>query len=183
MTTGWGAAADAAATAIAHTAEWGSLSTMREVARVAPNEVLKIAASDPLFYSWVGFTLSLAKDLVTSEESRRTLAERAAAEYAATETTGAEQVAAIADAVGVRPRADIFPTSAEGYRLIAQLGLTLAEGAMVRMRFDENELPDIRLGTGMDGEEQTWTIFAAGYWALLNTFLEEDPDAERDDSA
>ncbi len=179
MATGLSAAADAAAAAISQTLEWNSLATMREVARVAPDQVLEIAAADPLFYSWVGFTLSLAKDSGTSADSRRTLAQTAAAEYAETEERGAELVKAVADTIGVRPRSDMFSNPQDCYRLVAQLGLTLAEGATVRMRFDENELPDIQLMTGPDGAEQTWTAFAAGYWALLNTFLEIDPDAKQ----
>jgi hypothetical protein len=48
----------------------------------------------------------------------------------------------------------------------------------VRLRFDKGELPNVELKTGIDGELQEWTAFAAGFWALLNTYLEEDPDAD-----
>ncbi|MEQ8839971.1 MAG: hypothetical protein RIB98_03245 [Acidimicrobiales bacterium] len=177
MATGLGAANSVAAEVLSATADWLPLPTMREVARRAPNEVLAIAAADPLFYSWVGFTLSLAKDSVTPPDTREILAETTHTEYLETELRGAELVKGIALAIGVRPRVAMFASPEDGYELIARLGLMLAEGATVRMRFDEDELPDVTLKTGPDGEEQTWTAFAAGYWALLNTFLEVDPDA------
>ena len=176
METGLDAAADVAAESIAASTASHPLRRMQELARVAPNAVLEIAAADPLFYSWVGFTLSLAKDSATHLRTRDPLADRTADEYVETEVRGAELVRGLADAIGVRPRSDLFDSPREGYLLIARLGLTLAEGATVRMRFDKTELPDVELNTGTDGEAQTWTAFAAGYWALLNTFLEVDPD-------
>ena len=58
-----------------------------------------------------------------------------------------------------------------------KLGTALSEGATARTRFDPEELPVIEMTTGPDGDLQDWTPFAAGYWALLQTFLEEDPEA------
>ncbi|MEZ5247382.1 MAG: hypothetical protein R2707_20005 [Acidimicrobiales bacterium] len=178
METGLGAAADVAAESLAATSSLPPEVRMRELARLAPTAVLEIAAADPLFYSWVGFTLSLAKDSATEPSTRQKLAQRTAAEYSETEVKGAEFVRLLATAIGVAPRRDLFRDADEGYLFIARVGLTLAEGATIRMRFDGSELPDIELKTGLDGEEQTWTAFAAGYWALLNTFLEIDPDAD-----
>jgi hypothetical protein len=180
METGLAAAAKVAAESIAASSTSHPLVRMRELARLAPNAVLEVAAADPLFYSWVGYTLSLAKDSSTPVRTRDKLAKRAASEYAETEVRGAELVRGLAEAIGVRPRSDLFGNLQEGYLLIARLGLTLAEGATVRMRFDKGELPDVELNTGTDGEAQTWTAFAAGYWALLNTFLEVDPDVHPD---
>ena len=176
MQTGLGAAAEVAALSLAQSEGLNPLVRMQELARVAPNAVLDVATSDPLFYSWVGYTLSLAKDSVTRSNTRATLAERTATEYAETEVRNAELVRALAEAIGVRPCRHLFHTPEAGYVAIARLGLTLAEGATIRMRFDESELPDVALKTGPDGEEQMWTAFAAGYWALLNTYLEVDPD-------
>ena len=89
----------------------------------------------------------------------------------------------IGSAIGMRPRRDLFPAGVDGFEVIAQLGIALSEGISVRTRFDKGELPDVELRTGPDGELQSWTAFAAGYWALLNTFLEVDPDAHRDSTS
>jgi hypothetical protein len=182
METGLSAAAEVAAKSLKESSGREPLTRMRELARLAPNAVLEIATADPLFYSWVGYTLSLAKDSVTQARTRKSLAERTAAEYAETEVRNADLVKLLSQSIGVRPRSDLFESADAGYRSIARLGLTLAEGATVRMRFDESELPDVVLKTGPDGAEQTWTAFAAGYWALLNTFLEVDPEAQAGDA-
>lgn len=178
MQSGLNNAAAVASTSLKETDGKHPLTRMRDLARTAPDAVLNVAAADPLFYSWVGFTLSLAKDSGTNEAHRTALAQRTAREYVDTEERNAQLVRALAAAIGVAPRRDLFSDPEEGYGLIARMGLTLAEGATVRMRFDESELPDVEMLTGPDGEAQTWTAFAAGYWALLNTFLEVDPDAD-----
>ena len=178
METGLTAAAETAASVLESSDSQEPLVQMRELARNAPNAVLEVAADDPLFYSWVGFTLSLAKDSATRHRTRADLAARTKSEYLEAEVRGAELVRTLANAIGVRPRTDLFNGPHDGYILISRLGLTMAEGATVRMRFDKGELPDVELRTGPDGEAQTWTAFAAGYWALLNTFLEVDPDAQ-----
>jgi hypothetical protein len=181
MDTGFEAAAAVAAESIARSKNTHPLDRLRDLGRTAPNAVLRIVSQDPLFYSWVGYTLSIAKDAGTSSSKRARLAEQTSREYADSETRGAELVRMLAAAIGVRPTRGLFRSETEGYETIARLGLTLAEGAIVRTRFDEDELPDIVLKTGPDGEEQPWTAFAAGYWALLNTFLEVDPDADTSD--
>lgn len=178
MDTGLDAAVEVAAESIARTANAHPLDRLRDLGRTAPNAVLRIASQDPLFYSWVGYTLSIAKDASTPATKRARLAEQASREYADAEKRGADLVRLLSGAIGVRPIRSLFNSDDEGFQTIARLGLTLAEGAIVRMRFEEDELPNIVLKTGPDGEEQTWTAFAAGYWALLNTFLEVDPDAD-----
>jgi hypothetical protein len=180
LASGVSGAAEAAAETLASSHFEHPLALMRELGRTAPDAVLKIAAADPLFYSWVGFTLSLAKDSSTSDERRETLADASSREYSGTENSGAELVQSLAEVLGVRPRRDLFGRGEDAFLLIARLGLALAEGVTVRMRFRESELADIRLNTGPNGSEQTWSVFAAGYWALLNTFLEIDPDAHPD---
>lgn len=157
---------------------------MAEITRRAAPANLAVSEADELFYSWVGMTMTMAKDPRLEAAKRLDLANTASTLYMGFRTRTVALIRAIASEIGMRPRANLFPAAADGFELIADLGIALSEGASVRTRFDKEELPDIELLTGPDGESQTWTAFAAGYWALLNTFLEVDPDAEpavRDD--
>lgn len=147
-----------------------------EMTRQAAPANLAVAQSDSLFYSWVGMTMSMAKDPHLSGTTREELAETAASLYDGFKKQTVELLRSIGAEIGMRPRRDLFPDQTDGFELIAQLGIAISEGVSVRTRFDESELPEVALKTGPDGEEQTWTAFAAGYWALLNTFLEVDPD-------
>jgi len=178
MATGLDLAGQLAAASLAETGDLTSEARMRELSRVAPDALLQVAAADPRFSSWVGVTLSVANDSEPGDPVRDRLAARTTAEYAESESRAAELIRRLALATGVRPRANLFTDPDLGFRLIARLGLTLAEGATVRLRFDKGELPNVHLKTGIDGELQEWTAFAAGFWALLNTYLEEDPDAD-----
>jgi len=145
--------------------------------RAAP-ENLQISEADELFYSWVGMTMSMAKDPHLPPDRREQLSETASTLYSGFQSDSAELLRAIAGMLGVRPRRDLFAEETDGFDFIAQLGIALSEGVSVRTRFDKGELPNVDLKTGIDGELQEWTAFAAGFWALLNTYLEEDPDAD-----
>lgn len=147
--------------------------------RAAPTN-LAVSEADELFYSWVGMTMSMAKDPRISPTQRHELADTASSLYAGFKQETVSLLKSVGREIGMRPRRDLFPEGVDGFELVAQLGIALSEGISVRTRFDESELPDVVLNTGPDGEEQTWTAFAAGYWALLNTFLEVDPDAHPD---
>lgn len=151
---------------------------MREMTRVAAARAQEISESDPLYYSWVGITMCLAKDarLDADDEQRLRLAVgEAYAEMTGRNTRILETLGA---ALGVRPRVDLFRRREEGWAAVVRLGTALSEGVSVRTRMDPDELPPVMLATGPDGELQEWTMFAAGYWALLATFLEVDPDAQ-----
>jgi hypothetical protein len=149
---------------------------MAEMTRSAAPANLAVSESDDLFYSWVGMTMSMAKDPRLQDSSRQELSDATSTLYAGFKAQTAALLRSVGDAIGMRPRQDLFPAEMDGFEFIAQLGIALSEGVSVRTRFDKGELPDVELKTGPDGEEQTWTAFAAGYWALLNTFLEVDPD-------
>ena len=80
-----------------------------------------------------------------------------------------EAYRALAGLVGMRIRAPLT---------FAQLSVAvgaLAEGSSLRHRVDER-MEGILLPTGPDGAEQEWTLFAIGLEALLDRFLEPDPD-------
>lgn len=157
-----------------------SVARMTEMTRSAAPANLAVSESDDLFYSWVGMTMSMARDPRLPASTRREFAEATSTLYAGFKAQTVELLRSIGSAIGMRPRRDLFPPGVDGFEVIAQLGIALSEGISVRTRFDKGELPDVELMTGPDGEMQSWTAFAAGYWALLNTFLEVDPDARRD---
>jgi hypothetical protein len=49
------------------------------------------------------------------------------------------------------------------------------EGCSLRQRID-GHIDEVVLPTGPNGEDQKWTLFAAGIEALINHFFEPDPD-------
>jgi hypothetical protein len=152
------------------------LARMTEMTRVAAPANLAVSEADDLFYSWVGMTMSMAKDPRLQDSVRAELADATSSLYAGFKKQTVALLKSVAASIGMRPRRDLFPPGADCYETIAQLGIALSEGVSVCTRFDKAELPDVELNTGADGEAQSWTAFAAGYWALLNTFLEVDPD-------
>lgn len=52
----------------------------------------------------------------------------------------------------------------------------LAEGCVLRYGVDEASTRSIIRPTGPNGEDQEWTLFSVGIEALLNAFVEIDPD-------
>jgi hypothetical protein len=51
----------------------------------------------------------------------------------------------------------------------------MSEGVSLRRRFDDNELPSLTLTVGRS-IPQDWHPFSVGFAALLEFFLEPDPD-------
>ncbi len=156
------------------------LARMREMTRIAASVNQLTADEDPLYYSWVGMTMTMAKDPAVNADDRATLERAVAESYAEITASVMDVLGVLGSAIGVRPRADIFPSAEHGWRLLVRLGTALSEGSTVRTRFDPEEMPDEYLKTGPDGEVQKWSAFAAGYWALLQTFLEVDPEVHPD---
>lgn len=150
---------------------------MTEMTRRAAPANLGVAQSDDLFYSWIGMTMSLAKDPNIRGTRREDLADAASTVYREFKAKTLGLLNELGKALGLRPRSDLFPAGVDGYELIVDIGIAVSEGMSVRTRLDESELAEIQLKTGPDGEEQTWTAFAAAYWALLSTYLEVDPEA------
>jgi hypothetical protein len=156
------------------------LDRMREMTRVAASVSQLSADEDPLYYSWVGMTMTMAKDPAADPKERATLERAVADAYAEINASVMEVLRVLSVAVGVRPRTDLFPSAEHGWRLLVKLGTALSEGSTVRTRFDPGEMPDEYMKTGPNGELQKWSAFAAGYWALLQTFLEVDPEVHPD---
>lgn len=149
----------------------------RQIARVAASLNLNLAENDSLFYSWIGITMSVAKDRRVSPERTAQLRNAVAATYARFEGSGQDTLRALCGLVGIRPRLDLFADPEDGFLMVARLGNALSEGSSVRTRFDASQLPDVELRTGPRGEFQTWSTFAAGYWALIESLFEIDPAA------
>jgi len=156
------------------------LNRMREMTRIAASVTQLSADEDPLYYSWVGMTMAMAKDPAADPTERATLEQAVAESYAEITASVMDVLRVLSVAIGVRPRADLFHSAEDGWRLLVKLGTALSEGSTVRTRFDPEEMPDVYLRTGPNGELQKWSAFAAGYWALLQTFLEVDPETHPD---
>ncbi len=62
------------------------------------------------------------------------------------------------------------------YRQLAVAVAALAEGCGLRDQVDPGSSREILRPTGPAGEKQEWTLFGIGLEALLNHFLEPDPD-------
>lgn len=158
------------------------LDRMREMTRIAAALSLVGAEDETLYFAWVGMTMSLSRDETVDQSSLAVLSEATDRYYHDVDTRVGGLLQALGQLLGVRPKRGIFLADDEGWRLISRLGTSLSEGASVRNRFEAapGELPDVVMRTGPDGEAQEWTAFAAGYWALLHTFLEIDPEAHPD---
>jgi hypothetical protein len=76
---------------------------------------------------------------------------------------------ALAQLVGMRVRAPLTTR-----QLSVAVG-ALAEGCSLRQRVDPH-LEGIVLPTGVNGENQEWTLFRIGLEAILLHFFEPDPD-------
>lgn len=152
----------------------------QQIARVAASLNLRLAEKDSLFYSWIGITMSVAKDRGVSPARTRQLRDAVAATYARLEGRGLETLRTLCELVGIRPRHDLFTDPEEGFLMAARLGNALSEGSSVRTRFDASQLPEVELRTGPDGQSQTWSTFAAGYWALIESLFEIDPEVHPD---
>ncbi len=62
------------------------------------------------------------------------------------------------------------------FRQLAVAVAALAEGCGLRDQVDPGSSRDILRPTGPGGEKQEWTLFGIGLEALMNQFLEPDPD-------
>jgi hypothetical protein len=157
-----------------------ALDRMKEMTRVAAELTQLAADQDPLYYSWVGMTMTMAKDPSIRPDHREVLEAAVSDAYAQITSSVMSVLRVLGEALGLRPRLDLFDSADDGWTVIVKLGTALSEGVTVRTRLSETELPPLMLATGPNGEFQKWSAFAAGYWALLQTFLEIDPEAHPD---
>jgi hypothetical protein len=162
------------------TSDWPPLDRMREMTRVAADLTQVASEADPLYYSWVGMTMSLAKDPSVDFDSEAVIADSVGQANKEILSRVMDILRTLGGALGVRPKTDLFQNSEDGWLLLVMLGTSLSEGATVRTRFSADELPNVWLATGQEGELQEWTAFAVGYWALLQAFIEIDPEVHPD---
>jgi hypothetical protein len=76
----------------------------------------------------------------------------------------------VADALGFRVRP---PLTLRQFTVAADV---LGQGIGLRDQFDSRHMDSIWLPTGLNGEEQEWTLFAIGFESLVRQFFEIDPD-------
>ncbi len=87
-------------------------------------------------------------------------------------------------------RVYVSMTSLLGFRLRHPLTLrqfttaadALGQGCGLRDRFDSREMEGILLPTGVDGQEQEWTLFAVAFHGLVKQFFELDPSWQPPDA-
>ena len=83
----------------------GPLDRMREMTRVAAEVTQLTADRDPLYYSWVGMTMAMAKDPSICVAHRRILESAVADAYSEITATVMKVLRVLAEALGLRPRA------------------------------------------------------------------------------
>ncbi|MEZ5165372.1 MAG: hypothetical protein R2695_02375 [Acidimicrobiales bacterium] len=153
-----------------------TLTKMREITRQLAGVQLERAEEDPLYYSWVGVTMSLAKDAGVATQVRERLAQATHSAYQDIDVRITELLMTLGRRSGsARGRTSSpIPTMAGSSWSDSvppcRRERPCAHGSTrpsFRGRHDDRP----------DGAEQTWSTFAAGYWALLQTFLEPIPEA------
>ncbi len=140
---------------------------MRELIRVAGAVNIEALRRSPNWSTWIGvWSLTTA----TAYPERDRVVSALAASYEAL-TAGYEEVyASLMTLLGLRPRNGLT------LRQFTIAAGALAEGYSLRERVDGSDLQGIRLPSGPDGEERTWTLFSVGLDALAQRFFEIDPD-------
>lgn len=156
---------------------WDRLSELTRLLVAAGTEPL---LEDDLYYSWTGITLALSRDrtLSSSHRDAAALAVRNEFEDVIEELQGI--IKAVASEIGLRPRENLFTGDIDPWRFMAQIANAVSEGVAVASRFDRNALPEVELRTGPEGDLRTWIPTAVGYWAILRSLMEIDPEVHPD---
>lgn len=151
----------------------------RELTRAVVPHMFATNEEDPRFYSWIGMTMSLARDATLTQDRHDQLAATTAQAYEYFESSVEDLLRTMANSVGLRPRASATPEDLDPYRFIARMGLVLIEGANVRTRFGPEALPDVSL-PGCDDSSELWSPLAFAYWSIVQSVMEIDPEVHPD---
>ena len=145
----------------------GRAAALSEVCRIV-GEALGDALRHSVAWSvWMNlWVMATSSDL--PDRHRRVL-EMLMQSYDTINQQGVEAFGGLMEILGLRPR---------GTLTVAQFlnaAGALAEGCSLRDRVDADMLGIVR-PTGVQGEDQTWTIHGIGLHALVQEFFEPDPD-------
>ncbi len=153
------------------TTDGGRRLTLKELWRVAGPANLAAAEERDHWSSWIGIALALSGSRLDDSEERTALLSTVADTYARFTDQQMEVNEAPAALVRSVPRGDLFPPGFDAARFLTMLATALADGVALRQQFTD-DLDDLELATGPDGELETWHPFSVGMWAI-SSFLTE----------
>lgn len=159
-------------------ADWSTWRTLTQMVRVGGELNYRSADDDDRYFAWTGLTLALAHAVEPDSSEHEALSESVTESYASLSADLSEMYAGVFDALGVRVRDDLFESPDEAMAVFTRLTTALSEGVSMRRRFDEDELPGLRLLTGPDGSAEDWHPFSVGLLALLRLFVQVDDPGE-----
>jgi len=146
---------------------WGAL---REMARIGGAAHLEVLSGSARWQRWVGvWALVMAG---TDPESTATdpVAEALRDGYETMTCRFEGAYARMLSSFGFRLRPPFT------LRQLTVATGALAEGCALRYAVDPGSIRSIKRPTGPNGEQEEWTLFSIGIEALLNTFVEIDPE-------
>jgi hypothetical protein len=145
----------------------GRVACMRELCRVGGAASSDAVNASPNWSLWI-FVLAMAT--TSSQPEQRHRVRSALLEgYASVNKFWVEVFGGLTDFLGLRLRP---PWTMDEFTVAA---IALGEGYSIRQHLD-GEIDRRMRPTGPHGEDQEWTLFAAGLEALANQFFEPDPD-------
>jgi hypothetical protein len=150
----------------------GRIRSLREVCRVGGGVNILMLLESPHWSLWVA-VWSMATADTPADEHGALYQQRIRAAllegYERFTQLWADAYRALAALLGMRVKLPLT------FRQLSVAVGALVEGCSLRQRVDE-EMEGILRPTGPRGEDQQWTLFAIGLDALVETFLELDPD-------
>lgn len=128
--------------------------------------------------SWIGIALALSGSHADDSAERRALLTTVSETYHDITDELSSMTAAAGVYLGAQPRAGLAPPGVDIARFVTMLVTALADGVALRQQLTE-DLVDIELATGPNGELETWHPFSIGMWAITRFFTElsESPAA------
>jgi hypothetical protein len=147
--------------------------SLRQVCRVGGGvEILSLLES-PNWSLWIAVWSLATADTPPGDEANARYQQRIRAAllegYGGFTKLWEDAYRALAAYLGMRIRQPLT------FRQLSVAVGALAEGCSLRQRVDE-QMEGILRPTGPQGEDEEWTLFAIGLEALLQTFLELDPE-------
>lgn len=149
----------------------GRWQVARELVRRGAAVNLAVAEERDHWSSWIGIALALSASTADDSEERRDLLATVAATYRRVTEEQMALAVGTGAAIGIGPRPDLTPPGVDLGRFVTMLTTALADGVALRRQFTD-DLPDIELATGPDGQLETWNPLSIGLWAFTRFFSE-----------
>ncbi len=148
----------------------GRLAALRELARVGGAAHIELLSGSKRWQRWVGVWALVMAGTGPDTEAGGPVADALREGYEAVTHRFELAYDRMLSSFGFRLRPPLT------LRQLTVATGALAEGCVLRYGVDEASTRSIVRPTGLNGEDQQWTLFSVGIEALLTAFVELDPD-------